>query len=193
MGNDNLHGSAPDKCRAALLLIDVINALDFPEGPLLLKHALPVAERIAELKVVARKLGVPAIYVNDNFGRWRSDFRTIVELCSRRAMPGSSIAKLLKPENRDYFVLKPKHSGFHATALEILLQTLKVRTIILGGFATNICVLFTANDGYMRGYRIRVPADCVAANSAADSRQALEQMREYLKADVRPSTKLAFG
>jgi nicotinamidase-related amidase len=178
---------------AALILIDVINPMDFDGSEALVRAALPAARALVALKRRARRHGVPTIYVNDNFGRWRSDFRTIVELCSRRAMPGSSIAKLLKPENRDYFVLKPKHSGFHATALEILLQTLKVRTIILGGFATNICVLFTANDGYMRGYRIRVPADCVAANSAADSRQALEQMREYLKADVRPSTKLAFG
>ena len=177
----------------ALVLIDVINPMDFEESEGLVGAALPAAKALLALKRRARRHGVPTIYVNDNFGRWRSDFRAIVALCSRRSMPGSAVARWLKPEPRDYFVLKPKHSGFYATALEILLQALEVRTIILGGFATNLCVLFTANDAYMRGYRIRVPADCVAANTVADTRQTLAQMRAFLKADVRPSTKIAFA
>ena len=56
--------------------------------------------------------------------------------------------------------------------------------------ATNICVLFTANDAYMRDLHLYVPADCVAANDEELDRHALEQMRTVLKADVRPSTEL---
>ena len=192
-GSERAKRTRAAKGGAALVLIDVINPMDFEGSEGLVEAALPAARALLALKRRARRHGVPTIYVNDNFGRWRSDFRAIVSLCSRRSVPGSPIAKLLKPEPRDYFVLKPMHSGFYATALEILLEALKVRTIILGGFATNICVLFTANDAYMRGYRIRVPVDCVAANSAGDARQALAQMRTYLKADVRPSSKIAFS
>jgi len=76
-----LHGNAPDKSDVALLLIDVINALDFPEGDQLAAHALPMARRIAALKQRARQAGVPAVYVNDNFGRWRSDFRVQIAHC----------------------------------------------------------------------------------------------------------------
>jgi nicotinamidase-related amidase len=76
MSSTTLHGSAPDKCRVALLLIDVINAFDFPEGEQLLRHALPMAKQIATLKADAKRLGIPVVYVNDNFGRWRLDFQT---------------------------------------------------------------------------------------------------------------------
>lgn len=72
--SDDLQGSAPDRALGALLLIDVINDLEFEGGAELLEQALPMAERIAALKRRARSFGIPVLYVNDNFGRWRSDF-----------------------------------------------------------------------------------------------------------------------
>ncbi len=189
----NLHGSAPDKCPVALLLIDVINDLDFDEGEQLLRHALPMAERIAELKASARREGVPAIYVNDNFGRWRSDFSAQVQNCLRSDSLGKPIAKLLQPAADDYFVLKPKHSGFFSTTLETLLEYLEARTVVLTGMAANICVLFTANDAYLRDLRLVVPADCVASNTQAETEYALQQMETVLKADTRPSTEIDWG
>lgn len=175
---------------AALVLIDVVNTMAFPGSETLVARAEPMAERLAALKRRARAAGLATIYVNDNFGRWRSDFRTIVDVCLAEDSPGRGIAKLLKPDDDDYFVLKPKHSGFHATALEVLLQVLGARTLVLTGLAGNICVLFTANDAYMRDYRIVVPSDCIASNSEEDDRLALDQMQRFLKADVRPSTEL---
>src|SRR3954451_16950952 len=79
--NEDLHGNAPDKAAVALLLIDVIDDLEFPAGEQLLQFAQPMAERIAELKQRARKAGVPVIYVNDNFGRWRSNFQARADHC----------------------------------------------------------------------------------------------------------------
>lgn len=190
--NDDLHGSAPDKSHAALLLIDVINALDFPEASQLLRHAVPMAERIAALKKRAKRNRVPTIYVNDNFGRWRSDFHAQVEHCLQDGVPGKPIVERLKPEANDYFVLKPKHSGFFSTTLDILLEYLEVEKVVLAGIATNICVLFTANDAYMRDFQLAVPSDCVASNSEEENRYALEQIRTILKADTRASTDPAF-
>ena len=190
--NEDLHGSAPDKSDIALLLIDVINDLEFPEGEQLLQHALPMARRIAELKRRAEQQGVPAIYVNDNFGRWRSDFSAQVEHCLHDGVRGQPLAELLQPNERDYFVLKPKHSGFFSSALELLLRYLEVKVVILTGVAANICVLFTANDAYMRDLHLVVPSDCVASNTEQENRHALEQMRAVLKADTRPSTELIF-
>jgi nicotinamidase-related amidase len=191
--NRDLHGNAPDKSAVALLLIDVINDLEFPDGDQLLEHALPMARRIAALKERARGEGVPVIYVNDNFGRWRSDFTAQVEHCLEDGVRGRPIAELLRPGKDDYFVLKPKHSGFFSTTLDILLEYLGVRTVVLTGIATNICVLFTANDAYMRDFHLVVPRDCVASNTEAENRYALEQIRTVLKADIRASTELSFG
>jgi nicotinamidase-related amidase len=184
--NEDLHGNVPDKADVALLLIDVINDLEFPEGDQLLRHALPMADRIAELSRRARELRVPVVYVNDNFGRWRSDFNAQVEHCLKDGVRGAAMVKRLRPGEDDYFVLKPKHSGFFSTTLDILLDYLQVKTVILAGVAGNICVLFTANDAYMRDFHLVVPRDAVASNTEDENRYALEQMRVVLKADTRP-------
>lgn len=181
----DLHGSAPDKSGAALLLIDVINAFDFEDGEQLLKLALPVGRNIAALKKRARAAGIPSIYVNDNFGRWQSDFKKIVAHCSREEAKGKDFVRLLVPDDDDdYFVLKPKHSGFYSTTLELLLTHLTAKNLILTGIAGNNCVLFTANDAYMRDFKVFVPSDCVVSNTEEDNRYALTQMETVLKADV---------
>jgi nicotinamidase-related amidase len=108
--NVDLHDSAPDKHKVALLLIDVINDFDFPEADQLLKQARQMAQVLLRLKRRAKKAGVPVVYVNDNFGRWKSDFRRTVDYCARHGR-GGDIVKLLRPEENDYFVLKPKHRG----------------------------------------------------------------------------------
>lgn len=190
--NQDLHGSAPDSAAVALVLIDVINALDFPRSGRLLHHALPAARRIAKLKTRARKAGVPVIYVNDNFGRWRSDFKAQVHHCLEDETVGRPLVDLLTPEDDDYFVLKPKHSGFYSTSLDILLDYLGVKTLILTGFAGNLCVLFTANDAYMRDFGLIVPCDCVASETKEANDYALGQMKKHLRADIRQAARLSF-
>jgi nicotinamidase-related amidase len=184
--NIDLHGSAPDKHEFALLLIDVINDFDFPEADQLLKHARPMAKNLLRLKRRAQKAGVPVIYVNDNFGRWKSDFRRTVEHCAQRGF-GREVVKLLRPEENDYFVLKPKHSGFFSTTLETLLRYLETQTLILTGIAGNFCVLFTANDAYMRDFNLFVPVDCTVSNTKKENNAALGLMKKFLKADTRLS------
>jgi nicotinamidase-related amidase len=184
----------PAKIRhAALLLIDVINDLDFDGSDELRHHAVPMARRLRALKQRARRAGVPAIYINDNFGKWRSDFRTLVAHCISDNVPGRPVARLLKPGREDYFVLKPKHSAFYLTTLDLLLRSLDVRTVILTGIAGNNCVLFSANDAYMRDLKLVVPADCIVSNTAEENEYALKQMHTVLKADVRPSRELKFA
>jgi nicotinamidase-related amidase len=186
----DLHGSAPDESKTALLLIDVINDFDFPEAEQLLEFAAPMSRQISALARRARAVKLPVIYVNDNFGRWRSDFRAQVNHCLQSNSRGRSIVKVLRPENTDYFVLKPKHSGFFSTTLDTLLEYLGTETVILTGIAANICVLFTANDAYMRDLRLVVPSDCVASNSQPLNEYALKQMATVLKAQVLESKEL---
>ena len=189
----DLHGSAPDHSPIALLLVNVINPLDFPEADQLLRYALPAAERLAVLKQRAEAANVPVIYANDNFGRWRSDLAAVVERCLQPGCKGRPLCEMLRPGPTDYFVLKPKHSAFFSTTLDTLLRYLGTRTIVLGGIAGNICVLFTANDAYMRDLRLVVPSDGVASNTAEENAAALKQMHRVLKADITPSTDLDFA
>jgi nicotinamidase-related amidase len=169
------------RSRAALLLIDVVNDMDFPGSEVLVRQAERMAPRLAKLAERAREADVPVIYVNDNFGQWRSDWRNVVRHCLGAQAPGRRVAELLQPHESDYFVLKPKHSGFFSTTLDLLLVHLGVRSVLMGGFATDICILFTANDAYMRDYRVIVPRDCVAANTRHKTEFTLGQIRDVLK------------
>lgn len=188
--NEDLHGNVPDTAVVALLLIDVINDLEFESGSELLKYALPMARKVAALKRRAKEAGIPAIYVNDNFGKWQSDFNKLLTHCLEDNVRGKPLADLLRPDEDDYFVLKPKHSGFFSTTLDTLLEYLSARTLILTGVTADICVLFTANDAYMRDFNLVIPADCVVSANEEENGHALELMKRVLKADIRPSNEL---
>ncbi len=191
--NEDLHGNVPDKAEVALLLIDVINDLEFSDGETLLRHALPMAEKLAELKRRAKSEGVPVIYVNDNFGKWQSDFKKILAHCLDSDVRGRPVAELLKPDDEDeVVVLKPKHSGFFSTTLDILLDYLGVKTLILTGLTGDICVLFTAHDAYMRDFNLVIPADCIASNDPRENEYTLKKMESLMDADIGPSTELDF-
>ena len=182
--------SAETTKRTALLLVDVINDMDFEGSESLVRFAEPMARRLHELKRRCRAARVPTIYINDNFGKWRSDFRSLVEHCLNDAVPGREVAKLLKPDDEDYFVLKPKNSAFFGTTLDTLLTNLGTTTVILTGIAGDNCVLFSANDAYLRDYTLFIPCDCVVSNSREENDAALRLMQKVVKADIRPSVDL---
>lgn len=188
--NQDLHGNVPDSCPVAVVLVDVINDMEFEGGERLVEHALPAAGRIAGLKRRARRAGIPVIYCNDNWGRWRSDFHDVVEHAAGDGVRGAPVARLLKPGRDDYFVLKPKHSAFYATTLDTLLDYLGARRIILCGFSGDVCVLFTAGDAHMRDFLVHVPADCVASISPGENKRALAYMRRVLDVDTTASDRL---
>jgi nicotinamidase-related amidase len=176
---------------AALLLIDVVNPMDFRGAELLMPHAMRAAESIRALKHRAHVAGVPVIYVNDNYGRWHVGFRELIEEFRDESVPGMPLIDALPPDlERDVYVLKPMLSGFYNTSLDALLASLEVRRLILTGIAGNICVLFTANDAHMRGYDVLVPSDCVASETRDDNEYALGQMRKVLSVDTRPSPRV---
>ncbi|MBV9938106.1 MAG: cysteine hydrolase, partial [Acidobacteriaceae bacterium] len=174
----------------ALLLIDIINDFEFPRGDELFAQAQHIAPNIAALKKRACAAKVPVIYVNDNFGRWQSNFAEILGRCLEKNVRGKAFVEQLLPEEHNYFVLKPKHSGFYQTPLELLLKHLGTQRLILTGVSTNSCVLFTANDVYMRDLQLAVPRDCVAACNGREHEFAMEQMQSMLKADTRPAAEI---
>jgi nicotinamidase-related amidase len=190
VNNQDLHGNVPDDSSVVVLLIDLINDFEFDGADPMFKNTLAIAQPIAKLKKNAKAAGIPVIYVNDNFGKWQSDFRKLVDHCVEDNVKGKPIAQLLRPDEQDYFVLKPKHSAFYSTSLDLLLRYLKANTLILTGIAGNICVLFTASDGYMRDFNLLVPQDCIASETEADNQHALAYMSKVLKADTRPSTEI---
>lgn len=175
--------------RTVLLLVDFVNPLNFVGGEALAPAAVQAARATSALRRRLTKEGVRAIYANDNYGLWSSDFRALWRRCA--ALPGApgQMAKLLAPRLKDFSMLKPRHSAFYATPLEILLQQLHCKRLIVTELAADSCILFSAMDAYLRGYSLWIPEDCVAAESGDARDRALELMARTLKADVWPSTK----
>lgn len=180
-------GAAARRVRYALLLIDFFNPDGFHKRPGLARQAVIAAKHTAALKT---RLGTRAqcIYVNDNFGNWQADFASVVAQCAERAGTSAQIAHVLDPQPGDWSVLKPRHSAFYGTPLEFMLDELGVKTCILAGLLTDACISVTAYDAHIRRYEAWVPANCVAANTAAQSRLALAQLRRAAKADTTAST-----
>ena len=172
----------------ALVIIDMMNTLDFPEGPRLAKRATPAARRIARLKTRFVSRGLPVVYANDNFGAWHMDFRELVDACAQG--PGRALVEALRPDDTDYYVLKPRHSVFFETPLRMLLAQLRVSRVVLCGVATDACVLASAIDAHMHGYVTFVPSDCVQAETTPRNAGALRLMRVSFQVDTTESTRL---
>jgi nicotinamidase-related amidase len=162
---------------------------EFDDGDKIFGNAINAARNIASLKSRAKAAGIPVIYVNDNYGLWKNDFDATLNR-AERSERGKQIVELLRPDKDDYHVLKPQRSGFFATPLDVLLTSLDISDLIITGITADICVLFTAHDAYMRGYRIKVPADCTAAADSKSCGTALDMLRRTADADINPSTQI---
>ena len=159
----------------------MLNTLDFPEGDQLKRQALPIAKNILSLKKSFKQKKAAVIYVNDNFGKWHADWKQVFQICADKDSKGKDLAEILKPEEDDFFILKPRHSGFYNTNLETLLEDLQIKHLVITGIAGNICVLFTVNEAHMRGYDVWMPKNCVASNTKKENDFAIQQVSNSLK------------
>jgi nicotinamidase-related amidase len=173
----------------AVLIVDMIGDFGFENGEELFIHALPVAKKIADFK--KRATSVPVIYVNDNYHKWKDDFKATMRAAESSNL-GKQIATILRPGPEDYYVLKPQRSGFFGTPLNFLLESLNVSNLIVTGITTDMCVLFTAHDAYMRGFSVSVPGDCTAAADVNDHKSALILLSRIADANINDSDTIKF-
>ena len=178
------HRESTETSASALLLVDVINRMDFPEGPALLRQALRIADTLVRLKRRWQRARLPVVYANDNHGQWRSNFSQVVAACVADDAPGAAFVRQLRPDPDDYFVLKPQQSAFFASPLHDLLDHLRVRRLVIAGLAGDGCVLATAIDANMRGFHCHVPADCTASPTLDRNRRALRILKDAMRISV---------
>lgn len=180
--------TSPSPVSVAVLIIDVLTTFDFPDGDAILRNALKIRDALVRLKARARALSIPVLYVNDNFGDWRSEKEVLLGRCLEGK--GKDFVRPLLPDSEDYFVLKPMHSAFYMTPLEVLLQHLQVEELILTGLTSSSCITVTAHDANMRGFDLYIPADCSCSKSAQDHNDALRLLETMAGARLTRSTTL---
>ncbi len=185
-------GVAPAAANTAVIVLDMISDFRFEDGERIRGRALEIKSALAELTSRAQKAGVPVIFVNDNFGKWTEDFGTFVDSVKTASAESRQLVEQIGPKPGDYHILKPQRSAFYATPLEVLLLTLQVRHLVLTGVTTDICVLFTAHDAYMRGFRISVPSDCTAALENEHHSTAIDLLERVVHAEIKLGSDVRF-
>lgn len=177
-----LTGTHSRMSKTALIVIDMINTYDHPDAELLLPSADSVVPVIAGLLERARHAGVPVVYVNDNFGQWRSHHGELLE----RALAGryARLVEPLVPDEASLFVVKARHSIFFETPLSYLLDQEGIDHVVLCGQVTEQCVLYSALDAHIRHLEVTVPRDAVAHIHADLADAALSMMRRNMGARV---------
>lgn len=166
----------------ALLVIDMLN--DFVEegGTLVVQGAKSIIPAInAEIKKF-RDASETIIFVCDSHAKNDKEFKIWPAHCVA-GTKGAEIVKGLDFQN-DTIVRKTRYSAFYKTDLEKLLKNKKIDTLVLTGILTDICVLYTAGDAYVRGFKVIVPENCVASISEERHEWALRHMKEVLNAEI---------
>ena len=162
--------------RHALLIVDMISRFDYPDGDRLLRQARRMLPACLRLREAFDRAGWPVLYGNDNRGRWRSDFQAELAQALAADSPARGLVAALRPRPSDIVVLKPMHSAFFCTPLELVLRSLRVRRLVLAGVAGDGCITATALDAHMRHYEVIVAGDATASTTAARNARALAQL-----------------
>lgn len=174
--------------KPALIVIDMINTYDHKDAELLIPSVEPVVPVITGLLRRARDQEIPVIYVNDNFGEWRSHHGELLD--HALAGPHARLVEPLKPDSDSLFVLKTRHSVFFETPLEYLLRQQGLTRLVLVGQVTEQCVLYSALDAHIRHFDVVVPEDAVAHIHEDLARAALRMMERNMGARVCESREL---
>lgn len=174
--------------KTALIVIDMINTYHHPDADLLLPSARRVVPAAAGLLGRARHAGVPVVYVNDNFGQWRSHHGELLD--KALSGPHAGLVEPLVPDERSLFVVKARHSIFFETPLSYLLHQEGIDHLVLCGQVTEQCVLYSALDAHIRHLDVTVPRDAVAHIHAGLADAALAMMERNMGARVGDSGEL---
>jgi nicotinamidase-related amidase len=152
-------------------VVDVLADFDHQDAAPLLASFRERGARMVEAIAAARKAEIPVVYVNDDRDRWDSDAPALAREAAHGA--GGDVVRHLLPQLGDPVLLKHRYSAFDHTALELLLDSLRVERVLIVGAATEGCVVQTAIDARERGLKVTILADACATTDPALEETAL--------------------
>jgi nicotinamidase/pyrazinamidase len=179
----NMGKTNKSKEASALIIADMLNDFVNEGASLEVPKARTIINNIKKEIKKARKKKIPIIYCCDAHKENDPEFQ-LWPKHSVRKTEGAKVIKQLEPQKEDYIIEKTSYACFYKTSLDRLLKKLGRNHVILTGVVTNICVLYTAAEAYMRGYKITIPEDCVAALTQREHQFALQQMKRIFHAEI---------
>jgi nicotinamidase-related amidase len=171
-----------DKQLPALLIVDLINSFTFKHGSVLAEKSIHMVPKINYIRDIFKNKNLPTIYVNDHYKIENPTQEKLIKHCLNPL--SYNLIKNIQPNEKDYFIFKPNYSGFYLTNLDELLKKLTITHLVIVGVAGNRCVLFTANDAFMRDYNLIIPQDAISSVTDYDEKVAIYMMKDILNATV---------
>ena len=171
--------------KEALIIIDMLNDFVLEGAPLEVPSTRAIIPEIKKEIEKARKEGSPVIYVCDSHEKDDREFKKMGwPPHAVKGTKGAEVIKELEPMRGEKIIKKKTYSGFYNTKLDETLKGSGVKTLRLTGCVTNICILFTASEGVLRGYDVKVLENCVAGLNREDHEFALRLMKNVLGVKV---------
>ncbi len=150
----------------ALILVDIQKDFWDPMSGDPAFKAFP--ENVAKLLSLSRERGYRIIHVRSVFQPDRSDWMLFYRPEGRGQTPcisgteGVEFTEFAEPLNGEKIVEKQTFDAFIGTDLDNHLQSQGIKTVLVAGLETSVCVLFTANSAYLRNYLPLVVSDVCA-------------------------------
>jgi len=165
-----------------LVVIDMLNSYEHEDADLLLPSVRAVLPCLTSLIERARRSDAEVIYVNDNFGLWRSHHDELLDAVL--GGPHRDLVEPVRPDENSLFVVKARGSIFYQTPLEYLLRQHGIDTIVLCGQVTEQCVLYSALDAHIRHIGVTVVEDACAHIHQDLAQAALRMMERNMQARI---------
>ncbi|MCT2537111.1 cysteine hydrolase [Aquibacillus koreensis] len=178
-----------DPTQTALIVVDVQNDFCHPDGSLAKQGANigmvdDIISPLNQLIKQAREVGATVIFIqtihenSTDSATWMRRFkeRSDTGVC-RKDTWGADFYEV-NPEN-DIVVIKHRYSAFINTRLDSVLRTKNIKTLLMTGVSTNVCVESTARDGFMLDYDVLMLSDCCAAYSEEAHNMTLKNIDDF--------------
>ena len=179
---------------AALLIIDMQNDFCHPQGVSgkrgrQLTMAIEMAPRLEAFINACRAVGIPAIFVQTIHYPWTDSPSWVRRL---QKDPGDSVCRPgtwgaqfyggIQPRDGEIVITKHRYSAFFGTQLDLMLRSKGIRSLLVSGVGTNVCVESTLRDGYMHDYYIVMLEDCVGATDDGLHQATLKNVKLHFGA-----------
>jgi ureidoacrylate peracid hydrolase len=161
-----------DPGHGMLLVVDMQNDFCHPEGAAGkrgrdMNFVQSMIPRLVRLVKKAREHDFPICFVRTSGNQWTNsavwtEFKNTQLLACAEGSWGAEFHAGLEPQPGEMIVTKHRYSAFIGTDLDMLLRARGVKSLLVTGVGTGMCVFHTLTVGFMLDYYITLVEDCAA-------------------------------
>ncbi|MBS7610679.1 cysteine hydrolase [Candidatus Bathyarchaeota archaeon] len=177
--------------KTSLIIVDMQKDFIYTEGRLYVTDSEKIVAPLKAFLNRCRANGLTVVFTQDWHPEDAPEFRIWPKHCVAGTQ-GAEIIDELKPNPDEFIVKKETYDAFFNTELEDILNRVGVENVILTGVVANICVLHTAGSAALRGFKVILPVDCIAALNDFDLKLTIRQVSFLYRGIITSSELISF-